>query len=101
MKKSLVASMIGPSASNFAAFRSASSCGEIPSRCGRDLDRLAVLVGPGEEENVLSALAHMAGKHVGGQGRIGVAQVRLGVDVVDRRGDVIGHRRASRPVRAL
>ena len=32
MKKSLVAPMIGPSASNLAAFRSASSCGEIPSR---------------------------------------------------------------------
>ena len=32
MKKSLVASMIGISASNFAALRSASSCGVIPSR---------------------------------------------------------------------
>ena len=32
MKKSLLASMIGISASNFAALRSASSCGEIPSR---------------------------------------------------------------------
>ena len=32
MKKSLVASMIGPSASNLAALRSASSCGVIPSR---------------------------------------------------------------------
>ena len=31
MKKSLVAPMIGPSASNLAAFRSTSSSGEIPS----------------------------------------------------------------------
>ncbi len=32
MKKSLLASMIGISSWNFAALRSASSCGEIPSR---------------------------------------------------------------------
>ncbi len=32
MKKSLPTPMVGISASNFAALRSASSCGEIPSR---------------------------------------------------------------------
>ena len=100
MKKSLVASMIGISASNFAAFLSTSSCGLIPS-LRRHLDRLPVLIGPGQEENVLPPLAHVAGEHVGGQRRVGVAEVRLGVDVVDRGGDVIAHRRASRPVRAL
>ena len=32
---------------------------------GRLRDRLAVLVGAGEEEDVLAALAHVAGEHVG------------------------------------
>ena len=62
-----------------------------PLALGRGLDRLAVLVGAGEEEDVLATLAHVAGQHVGGHRRVGVAEVRLGVDVVDRRGDVVGH----------
>ena len=47
-------------------------------------DRLAVLVGAGEEEDVLAALAHVAREHVGGDRRVRVAEVRLRVHVVDR-----------------
>ena len=54
-------------------------------------DRLAVLVGPGEEEHVLAALAHVAREHVGRDRRVRVAEVRLRVDVVDRGGDVEAH----------
>ena len=52
----------------------------------------------------LRTLAHVARQHVGRHGRVGVAEVRLGVDVVDRGGDVVAqgaYRRASRPVSAL
>ena len=62
-----------------------------PSALGGVGDRLAVLVGAGEEEHVLAALAHVAREHVGGDRRVRVAEVRLRVDVVDRRGDVEGH----------
>ena len=121
MKKSLVASIVGISSSNLAALRSASSCGVDPLALGRLRDRLAVLVGAGEEEDVLAALAHVPGEDVGGDRRVRVAEVGLGVDVVDRGGDVeagVAHleptlaedkeplelkclRRASRPVSAL
>ena len=43
---------------------------------GRQRDRLAVLVGAGEEEDVLPALAHVPGQHVGGDRRVGVPEVR-------------------------
>jgi hypothetical protein len=72
-----------------------------PLALGRVLDRLAVLVGAGEEEDVLAPLAHVPRQHVGCHGRVGVAEVRLGVYVVDRRGDEVAHRLASRPVSAL
>ena len=58
---------------------------------GRLGDRLAVLVGAGEEEHVLAALAHVPGEDVGGDRRVGVTEVGLGVDVVDRGGHVIRH----------
>ena len=64
-----------------------------PLALGRQRDRLAVLVGAGEEEDVLAALAHVAGEHVGRDRRVRVAEVRLGVDVVDRGGDVVAHGR--------
>ncbi len=54
-------------------------------------DRLAVLVGAGEEERRLAALAVMARHHIGGDRRVGVAQMGRGVDVVDRGRDVKGH----------
>ena len=53
--------------------------------------RLAVLVGAGEEEHVLAALAHVAREHVGGDRRVRVAEVGLRVHVVDGRGDVEAH----------
>src|SRR5680860_349019 len=59
---------------------------------GGVLDRLAMLVGAGEEEDILAALAHVAGKNVRRHRRVRVPQMGLGVDVVDRRGDVVGHR---------
>ena len=58
---------------------------------GGERDRLAVLVGAGEEEDVLAALALVAGEDVGADRRVRVAEVRRRVDVVDRRGDVEGH----------
>ena len=61
-------------------------------------DRLAVLVGPGQEEDVLAPLAHVAGEDVGRDRRVRVAEMGLGVDVVDRRRYVEGHCRGSRPV---
>ena len=60
---------------------------------GRLRHRLAVLVGAGEEEDLLAALAHVAGEDVGADRRVRVPEVRRGVDVEDRRGDVVGHRR--------
>ena len=53
-------------------------------------DRLAVLVGAGQEEHLFGALAVMAREHVGGDRRVGVPEVRRGVDVIDRSGDVEG-----------
>ena len=57
--------------------------------------RLAVLVGAGQEEDLLAALAHVARDDVGGDRRVGVAEMRLGVDVVDRRRDVEAHEAAD------
>ena len=56
-------------------------------------DRLAVLVGAGQEEDLVAALAHVPREHVGGDRRIHVAEVGLTVDVVDRCGDVVRHER--------
>jgi len=61
-------------------------------RVGRVGDRLAVLVGAGQKEDVLAALAHVPREHVDGDRCIGVAEVRLGVDVEDWRGYVEAHR---------
>ena len=48
-----------------------------------------MLVDAGEEERVTAALPLMACEHVRRHGRVGVPDVRRGVDVVDRRGDVV------------
>ncbi len=95
MKKSLLASICGASALKRSALRSASSCGLDAERVRGVGDRLAVLVGAGQEEHVLAALAVVARHHVGGDRRVGVAQVRGRVDVVDRRGHVEGHLQAG------
>ena len=91
MKKSLVTFSRGIIASKRAALRSASSFGADALRLGRERDRLAVLVGAGEEEDLLTALTHVPREHVGGDRRVRVPEVGLRVDVVDRSCDVIGH----------
>src|SRR5689334_7783319 len=48
-------------------------------------DRLAMLIGPREEEDLLPALAHVPGKDVRRDRRVRMAEMRLGVHVVDRR----------------
>ena len=72
------------------------SVGELlrrdPLTLGRLRDRLAVLVRAGEEEDVLAPLAHVAGENVGGDRGVRVAEVGLGVDVVDRGRYVVRHR---------
>ena len=57
---------------------------------GGALDLLPVLVGAGEEEDVLAEEAVAAGEDVGDDGGVGVADVGACVDVVDRGGDVEG-----------
>ena len=63
-----------------------------PLALGGLRDGLAVLVGAREEEHVLAALAHMPGQDVRPDGRVRMAEVRRGVHVVDRGGDVERHR---------
>ncbi len=54
------------------------------------LDFLAVFVGACKEFDVETIQPLEPGKHVAGQRRIGVADMRRVVDVVDRRGQIIG-----------
>ena len=61
-------------------------------RVGGVGDRLPVLVGAGQKEHVLPALAVVAREDVGGDRRVGVAQVGGRVDVVDGGGYVEGTR---------
>ena len=72
MKKSLDALMRGSRSMKRCALRSASSFGVMPSRLGDLRDRLAVLVGAGEEEHLLAALAVVAGEDVGPDRRVRV-----------------------------
>ena len=61
-------------------------------------DLLAVLVKTGDERDVMAVHALVAGNRVRGDGRVGRAQMRRSVHVVDRRGEGIGglgHRGAS------
>src|SRR5215210_1759942 len=58
-------------------------------------DGLPVLVGSGQEEDLIAALAVVSGQDVGGDRRVGVPQMGLAVDVVDRRGDIEAHGRLS------
>ena len=91
MKKSLDALMRGSRSRK----RCGVAVGELLRRDALALgdlrDRLAVLVGAGEEEHVLAALAVMAGEDVGADRRVRVAEVRRRVHVVDGRRDVEGH----------
>ena len=76
MKKSLVTLMRGISALKRSALRSASSLRRDALALGRLGDRLAVLVGAGEEEHVLAALAHVPGEDVGADRGVRVPEVR-------------------------
>src|SRR5439155_22389748 len=58
---------------------------------------LAVLVGARQEEHLLPALAHVAREDVAADRRVRVPEMRRGVDVVDRRGDVERHGAAGYP----
>ncbi len=51
---------------------------------------LAVFVGAGQEEHLVSLEPFVAGQHVGRQGGVGVANVGNVVDIVDRGGEVKG-----------
>jgi hypothetical protein len=50
-------------------------------------DLVAVLVGAGQKEDVVAEPAVVAREDVGRDGGVGVPEVRVGIDVVDRRGD--------------
>ena len=58
--------------------------GGEPVGLGRALHLEPVLVGPGQEEDVVAQQAVPAGQGVGRDRRVGVADVRCVVDVVDR-----------------
>ena len=66
-----------------------------PGRARRLLDLLAVLVGAGQEENLVAVQPLEARHDVGRDRGVGVADMRRAVHVVDRRGDVeaLGHAR--------
>ena len=55
---------------------------------GLVLDLLAVLVGAGEEHDIIALQSLVAGHGVGGHGAVGVADVQLVRRVVDGRGDI-------------
>ena len=57
---------------------------------GGGLDLLAVLVGTGQEMDVTAVEPLEAREHVTGERRVGMPDVGHVVDVVDRRGDVVG-----------
>mgnify|MGYP007134721613 CR=1 FL=1 len=55
---------------------------------GFQLDLLAVLIGTGQELDIVALQALVAGHGVGGHGAVGVADVQLIAGVIDRRSDV-------------
>ena len=85
----------------FSRCHASTNCGAIASvnvlrrqarGLGGLLDLQAVLVGAGEEVHVVAEQAVPAGERVADDGRVGVAEVRLGVDVVDGGGEeVVAH----------
>ena len=62
-----------------------------PGGLGGALHLLAVLVGAGGEHGVEALHALEALDGVGGKRGVGVPDVRRGVDVIDRRGEVVFH----------
>jgi len=57
---------------------------------GGALDGLAVLIAAHGEPDIVAAQPAMAGEHIAADLLVGVAEMRIAVDVVDRRGDVEG-----------
>ena len=95
MKKSFEMFSAGSSALKPRRLRSAEFLRLDPLRVRRVGNRLAMLVGAGQEEDVLPSLAHVPRDNIGSDLLVGVAQVRHTVDVVDRSGDVKGHHPAD------
>ncbi|MPM97713.1 hypothetical protein SDC9_144890 [bioreactor metagenome] len=55
---------------------------------GLCLDLLTVLVGAGQEHDVIAVEPLIAGNRIGGNGAVGVADVQLVRRVIDGRGDI-------------
>ena len=55
---------------------------------GLVLNFLSMLVGTGEEHDVLAPEAVIAGQGIGGHGAVGMADMELVRGIVDRRGDI-------------
>ena len=92
MKSSLEMSRPAQASANRGDSRSVHSWGLTPVLLGRPGHLLAVLVGPGEEEDVVADQPVPPGQGVGVDRGVGVPDVGRVVDVVDRRGDVVaGH----------
>ena len=94
MKSSKRASNAGASSRHFGASESTYCLRRHPG-CGRRVgDLLAVLVGAGQRAR-RAVRARRAHERVGGDRRVGVADVRRAADVIDRGGDVerVGARR--------
>ena len=94
MKSSLEMSSSSQAAAKRASQLVGPLLGVTPVLLGGPGHLLAVLVGAGQEEDVVADQPVPAGQGVGVDRRVGVADVGRVVDVVDRRGDVeAGHRR--------
>ena len=91
MKKSFEALTCSTISLKCTTLRSASSRGGMPSRSATSATGSPCSSVPVRKNDVLAALAHVAREHVGGDRRVRVAEVRLRVHVVDRRGDVEAH----------
>ena len=89
MKKSFATPRRAGSARHASAIRSTYSWGASPCSLGDARHLRRVLVDPGEQERLTAALPLMTREHVGRDRRVGVADVRRRVDVVDRRRQVV------------
>ena len=94
MKSSLLMSSRFHASTKRAEVRSVHSCGRGAVRLGRFDDLRPVLVRAGHEKDVVAQQPVPSGQGVGVHRRVRGAHVRGVVDVVDRRGEVVGrHRR--------
>src|SRR3954451_1951393 len=60
-----------------------------PARLSRALDLLPVLVGAGQKSDIPTVQPHESRQHVARYGRVSVTEMRLVVDVIDRRGEKV------------